>query len=318
VRSLLSPCGSRPGSRGFTLIELLVVIAIIAVLVAILLPAVQQAREAARRSQCSNNLKQIGLALHNYAEAFGSFPLGGAGTSTGPITTPGGTCAWTGTDPMRAPWTVLILPQLDESNRYNKFVFEQNFTCYSTNRQGSAANNAQWQIPLSKYRCPSDDFFPQQPLTSYRGVEGGGGVPWCSSSSRPTSRFFFNNGVLYYNSAITFRDIADGVSNVLLVGESPYQNWSDSDPRYNEGWASSAFTINTTGFPSVSTGVRFPMNTGVNGNDSSGCFGSSHTGGAFFVLCDGSVQFLSENMSLEISQQLGARNDKAPLGGLFQ
>jgi len=294
------------------------VIAIIAILVALLLPAVQQAREAARRSLCSNNLKQIGLALHNYNEANGRFPLGGAGTVNGPITTPGGTCAWAGTDPMRAPWTVLILPQLDESTRYNKFNFEQNFTAYSSNRQGSAANQAQWSIKLSKYRCPSDDFFPDQPLTSYRGVEGGGTVPWCTSSSRPTTRFFFNNGVLFYNSAITFRDITDGASNVLLVGESPYQNWSDNDPRYNEGWASAAFTINNTGYPSVSTATRYPLNTGLNGNDSSGCFGSSHVGGAYFLTCDGGVQFLSENMDLQVYQQLGARADKAPLGGFVQ
>lgn len=303
---------------GFTLIELLVVIAIIAVLIALLLPAVQQAREAARRTQCRNNLKQIGLALHNYNETFGRFPLGGAGTSSGAITTPGGTCAWAGTTPMRAPWTVAILPQLDESARYSKFVFEQDFTAYSGNRVGSAANQAQWLQPLPKYRCPSDAFFPSQPLTSYRGVEGGGSTPWCSSSSISATRFFFNNGVLYYNSSITFRDIMDGASNVLLVGESPYQNWSDTDTRYNEGWASAAFTINNSGFPSVSTGARYPLNTGRNGNDSSGCFGSNHTGGASFVLCDGSVHFLSENMNLTVYQQLGARADKAPVGGLPQ
>ncbi|HWL09107.1 MAG TPA: DUF1559 domain-containing protein [Planctomicrobium sp.] len=302
-------------ARGFTLIELLVVIAIIAILVALLLPAVQQAREAARRTQCRNNLKQIGLALHNYHDLHSRFPLGGAGTTAGAVTTPGGTCAWGDVDPRRAPWTVLILPQLDESNRYNKFVFEEQFTSYSTNRRGSTANHEQWLLPLSKYRCPSDDFFPNEPLTSYRGVEGGGGVPYCTSSSLPTTRFFHNNGILYYNSSITFRDIADGASNVLMVGESPYQNWSDSDTRYNEGWASAAFTVNNSGFPSVTTGTRYPLNTGKNGNDSSGCFGSKHTGGAHFLMCDGSVQFLSENMNLQIFQQLGARADGQPAGG---
>ncbi|MBI1249526.1 DUF1559 domain-containing protein [bacterium] len=302
--------------RGFTLVELLVVIAIIGVLIALLLPAVQQAREAARRMQCRNNLKQIALALHNYHDSLGSFPLGGQGTTSGPISSPGGPCQFAGTTPMRAPWTVLILPQLEEGNRHDQFNFSEDFTCYDSYRRGSATNHAQWVKPLAKYRCPSDAHFPDAPISSYRGVEGGGDTPWCSSSSLPTIRFFFNNGVLFFGSSIQFRDIVDGTSNVFLVGESPYQNWSDSDTRYREGWASCHFTINNSGFPSVTTATRYPLNTGVAGNSSSGCFGSWHPGGAMFAMCDGSVQFMSETMNLQIYQQLGARADSAPVGGL--
>ena len=132
---------SRPG---FTLIELLVVIAIIAVLIGLLLPAVQAAREAARRAQCVNNLKQIGLALHNYHDVNNTFPLGGVTVGTG---------AWTGRDNLLA-WRALILPHMEQSALYNSVNFNINTT--GSSGQNAGASYTIWISPPSTFLCPSD------------------------------------------------------------------------------------------------------------------------------------------------------------------
>src|SRR5437879_4300140 len=128
--------------KGFTLIELLVVIAIIAVLVALLLPAVQQAREAARRSQCKNQLKQLGLAIHNYHESFNCLPPG----NTAAINTSGGFSRWGGVSVH-----TMILPNIDQAPLYNQYNFNM---CGSYEGTNSAATLRQARVPI--YRCPSD------------------------------------------------------------------------------------------------------------------------------------------------------------------
>jgi prepilin-type N-terminal cleavage/methylation domain-containing protein/prepilin-type processing-associated H-X9-DG protein len=149
--------------HGFTLIELLVVIAIIAVLIALLLPAVQSAREAARRAQCVNNLKQIGLALHNYHDAFGSFPLGGV---EDPLNSP-----WT-QNKTRISWRALVLPFLEQTTVWNAV----NFT---TSMDGTLNNPGQmytaWFVLSSVWLCPSD------------GTNGGGLLPWLTATN-PTGQ----------------------------------------------------------------------------------------------------------------------------------
>ncbi|HET6425668.1 MAG TPA: DUF1559 domain-containing protein, partial [Planctomycetaceae bacterium] len=135
--------GGQPG--GFTLIELLVVIAIIAILIALLLPAVQQAREAARRTQCRNNLKQIGLALHNYHDNFNVFPMGYSDTVAGANERNG--AGWS--------WQTFILPQIDHGTIYNRFNFST--TPYNNTYNGSPIDNQSLvATPLTVFSCPSD------------------------------------------------------------------------------------------------------------------------------------------------------------------
>ncbi len=205
--------------RAFTLIELLVVIAIIAILIALLLPAVQQAREAARRSTCKNNLKQIGLALHNYLDTHRVFPPSGVSAHG---TTGSSWCSLTpgpGTSYSFAPWTVLVLPFLDEAPRYNNFNFSGPFISIQDTAafgSGDAANRAEWFRNNNKYQCPSDPNSSDATRNNnYFGVQGGE-TPACSNSSGV--RLWMNSGVIHHNSRVKMRDITDGSSNVFLVG----------------------------------------------------------------------------------------------------
>jgi len=307
--------------KAFTLIELLVVIAIIAILVSLLLPAVQQAREAARRSQCRNNLKQIGLALHNYHGLYNVFPPGASGGATISAGA-GGICTWDKhvADTRRAPWTVAILPALEESARYNEFRLEEDFPVFprvSSWAGGSTANYAAWEKRVNVYKCPSDVNFPNGITSSYKGVSGGGNSPFCRSSG-DHRRLFNRSGILFHNSSIRFRDITDGTSNVFLAGEWIYQLSPLEHSTYGMGWASADYDADlASAFPGNTGPTSYPMNTPglVPGHDAAGYFGSSHVGGVHFLLCDGSVQFMSQNMDLTTYQNLGARNDASPVGG---
>ncbi|MEX0818470.1 MAG: DUF1559 domain-containing protein, partial [Pirellulaceae bacterium] len=160
--------------RGFTLVELLVVIAIIGILVALLLPAVQAAREAARRMQCSNNLKQLGLALHNYHDTLKTFPPGYVSNRPGVE----GSSSWCRSGGVQgAPWTALILPYMEQQNLHDQFNFNVPFQATSNQM---APPNSNVVIPLDTYSCPSDVRLGSNPLwNSYFGVQGGGTAPDC-------------------------------------------------------------------------------------------------------------------------------------------
>lgn len=297
-------------ARGFTLIELLVVIAIIAVLIALLLPAVQQAREAARRSQCKNNLKQLGLAQHNYHDLYNQFTPawirrnGGSYVDTN-------FCNTMAAD-QQAPWTVFVLPLMDQTNLYNQFNLSLPF---SDSTNGTQAPNGPLVMRVPVFQCPSNPFSGQWPIhLDYMGVMGGGATADCVTTGQP-DRLFARSGVMYDNSRTGFRDVTDGSSNVFCIGESRY--FPDQAGVNYRGWASSP---KLGGFPLVNAMAMDQINllpaSQVPSSNTKVCrgFSSFHTGGCHFVFADGAVRFMNENMNLATYQQLGIRNDGQPLG----
>lgn len=310
-------------ATAFTLVELLVVIAIIGILVALLLPAIQAARESARRSQCSNNLKQLGVALHNYQDTHRYLP---PGTQTSSIKNYA-TAGWCGNSPdakdSRASWTVLILPFMERTAQHQMFDFGKQFTSTS-NEVGFAANDTQFYTANSSYQCPSDinSKFDNANIC-YFGVQGGGATPNCSNQGG--LRVFYINGVLFHNSQTNLRDVLDGTSSVFLVGESKYGLTKGGRP---DGvvcsWASGA-KLNSFGSPLVCAAAllqinSYPYHGGMTDtlNYDSRLFGSFHLGGCQFTLCDASVRFISETIDINIYRQLAVRDDGLPAGGLSQ
>ncbi len=272
--------------RGFTLIELLVVIAIIAILIALLLPAVQQAREAARRSSCKNNFKQVGLALHNYHDTHKTFPIGAA-IAAG--------CSGLSGNHMFS-WGVHILPYLDQANVYNNINFSgqafvaTNFTsssCLSTVQPYICPTNPHPDVIVNRAGTFAGALADGLGRTDMGGVADS--VDWrCNNGTgvRPTPT---GNGVLFGISSVQFRDITDGTSNTLLVGEV---TGSLSPTGLNGNFY--------TGYDVFSTSNGINSIDTVPGGGSFGFrpqgFSSYHVGGCHFLLCDGSVRFISENI----------------------
>lgn len=298
---------------GFTLIELLVTIAVIAVLVALLLPAVQAAREAARRIQCRNHLKQIGLALHNYHDQHSRFPPG-AWQSSG----------WA--------WSALILPQLEQGILYSQFDFQSPM---------SAPTNALPQnVLLSFYRCPSDtsDLLHSG---SHLGVSGTGLLratsSYCgmASGSATVDRDddvgrFDQNGTLFHNSSIRFSDIRDGTTTTILTAEvigvlddGPNRGLSVNGIMNIVDHFSFAGNIGSgqgeLSEVMISSGVLpgLPLAGPTPSSDErelSAC--SYHAGGQHAGLADGSVQFISTRIDFTVWKSLGTR-DGGELPGNF-
>jgi prepilin-type N-terminal cleavage/methylation domain-containing protein len=285
---------------GFTLIELLVVIAIIAILIALLLPAVQQAREAARRTQCRNNLKQMGLAVHNYHDVVQQFPYGGLAAN-------------------HANGFVMILPYLDQANVYNMFNF-------SADVGGSdAANQAAKVVPIPPYFCPT-----HVRLRQVVPVSGSGGSAYyggarsdyslnCGTTNCYSTVFTDWSGVTNIQSSIKIRDVTDGTSNTLLIGEK----WTDPTRASNVSPAATDSNLSDNAYWQWGNYgcriVKYQMNVnlsaiGVSYSDTSANFGSQHIGGCHFVMCDGAVRFISQNIDMTTYQYLGNRADGQPLG----
>ncbi len=310
--------------RGFTLIELLVVIAIIAILIALLLPAVQQAREAARRSDCKNRLKQLGLAMHNYHDTHNSFP---SGFVTAVNLSSSNWCTAPAPEPRNqfAPWTVMILPFIDQAPLYAQFDTRLRFRSNS-DVAGQAPNQALFLTPLGTVKCPSDPGSSAANSINYFGVQGGG--PASSSVCRTGNRVFFNNGIMFQNSSIRFRNMTDGTTNTLMLGETKYSPTpAHRSAGTHAGWSSSA-DLGGSPVPYGLAAVVLQTNSieGSGGQLAGGSrpdlfpymsalFGSFHTGGCHFVMGDGSVQFISENINLSLLQQLARRDDGLPTGG---
>jgi prepilin-type N-terminal cleavage/methylation domain-containing protein/prepilin-type processing-associated H-X9-DG protein len=305
--------------RGFTLIELLVVIAIIAVLISLLLPAVQSAREAARRAQCVNNLSQIGLALNNYESAHYAFPPGVINT-TGPIDNIA--------KGLHYNWITQLLPYFEQKSAQRHFNF--NVGLYEPH------NITVRGVMISTLNCPSDG-------GSWRGGMASANSKIATSSyaanyhdtEAPIDKT--NNGVFYLNSATRLEDIQDGSSYTIFVGE--HKAASDL------GWASgTSATLRNTGH-AVNSSSGFPPVFGVDGSLSEdpksagamdpdneaepvapkknetpeqarqriqricGGYSSFHPGGANFCFGDGSVRFLKNSMSTIVFNRLGNRAD---------
>jgi prepilin-type N-terminal cleavage/methylation domain-containing protein len=300
---------------GFTLVELLVVIAIIGVLVGLLLPAVQAAREAARRMSCTNNLRQLGLALHNYHDAFRSFPSGWMPTSTPDVDNGFGE---------RWGWTVFVLPHLEQSPLYEQLNV-------SNGRQPiPLANDPRAQTVLGILICPSDpaeainESYPDPngnfyPKSNYPAVHG--------RSEEVSILTNGGNGLFSKGSRIRFADVTDGTSNTFAIGErdtrssrrgifgalgDPYRHaavWIRAMPRPG------SITPTTQHGRSV-TGVctDLPNSTRLLNGESSRAFGSGHTGGAHFAFADNSVQFIGQTIDPITYGRLAQRNDGNVIG----
>ena len=310
----------RARRRAFTLIELLVVIAIIAVLVAILLPAVQQAREAARASQCRNNLKQFGIGLHSYSEVFSQLPAGGSGCQTG-------NCCNSGP---RIGWQVRILPYMDQAGLYNQLDMDLASVPDQVLSDGKPAR--QHQVPYAV--CPTDQsgvIDTNWATPSYTGSLGASPNGSQDAACNPFASFAQANMVGTGNTCngaqvsgvfsrmgygAKFKDIADGMSNTIMVGEMLAKCHD-----HNEGWwgqngsgnahATTLVPINNMNTCTNATPAQIthPTCTGKNQWNISWGFRSHHTGGCHFLACDGAVHFLSENVDHQMYQYLGGKAD---------
>lgn len=272
-------------TRGFTLVELLVVIAIIGILVALLLPAVQAAREAARRSQCTNNLKQMGLALHNYHDTHKVFPPGYISS-----------LGWN--------WGSYLLPFSEQQPLYD------NMGVGDPTDWGNPDHLDNGRTPLALYLCPSDSY-PQNVRNDRRRprhASGGNnrkalgyssyvGIRGSNSAWRENS-----NGVIYPNSAIRFRDIVDGTSNTVAISERRYKNHNGSI------WCCTSNNHGNIHYTLADTGTPQGRDELINGSHTN-AISSQHPGGALFALCDGSTRFISETINLQTWRDIGNRDD---------
>jgi prepilin-type N-terminal cleavage/methylation domain-containing protein len=323
--------------RGFTLIELLVVIAIIATLAAILLPAVQRAREAARRTQCLNNLKQLGLACQNYVDTHKCFPSGDIDLyfpaapffdawtppvsqvlsftpvqlgvqsrydQNGNLILPQATLALS-TWVIAPPWTWLsfILPQIEQSTVSVRFDL----------RKDAADNLTAMKIPVASFICPSAVLPGSRPggygFSTYRGVMGAEPYPDTTTSTpNPNDVTWMTNGILYPNSVVRMSDITDGTSNTLLAGDSRFGFWADGTSccaRFRND------RLNSQGFPNDFDAFWFyPV-------DSSGLqyfsFGSLHDDSIMFALADGSTHAINKTIDRGLIRKLATRSEGLPI-----
>ncbi|HZZ78099.1 MAG TPA: DUF1559 domain-containing protein [Gemmataceae bacterium] len=330
---------SRANRLAFTLIELLVVIAIIAILIALLVPAVQKVREAAARTQCVNNLKQIGLALHSFHDANKRLPPGAA-NDTAPFGTATSGGQW------GSSWMVYILPYIDQAPLYTRWQFTGSSGYTNANNRALAHN-----LFLAVYRCPSSPV-PQwantwngstKMLVSYTGIAGSAVNPGSSgtyqdSCCNGSGAWSSDNGILSANSRISMVGISDGTSNTWIVGEqSNHLLNANRQPvtNYNSGVGNSSGIYGWTMGAGVNpingtlanwsdrrhfncTAVRWQINqigfsnspsTGTN-NDVGPNFplSSAHTGGVNMLFADGTVHFASNSVPLAVIHALATRS----------
>ena len=348
----------RPARAGFTLIELLVVIAIIAILVAILLPAVQQAREAARRTQCKNNLKQMGLACLNYESTYGQLPPAG-------VREVFNDSGWS----RQASWFVRILPYIDQAAAYEAAPFEN--SCFDNNSAGWAGQNRAWAVMndtrVPSFNCPSSVLpqthtyatnaktqalgAPEELTVQISDYAANSGCRFLGGTTNTQHQDVFwawggphaDNGMLpmllrpdwgappFTGTPVEVRNVTDGMSNTVMIGEQSdfaYDKrdhrassalggfWScstASSPSSKSNYVVTAFPVNYAGTAWWSwAGLEWNGGWQPNGRQvawNSSAFRSAHPGGAQFVMGDGVVTFLSENVDFATYTALMDRDD---------
>ena len=348
-RRILPRRDSRSCYSGFTLIELLVVIAIIAILVALLLPAVQQAREAARRSSCKNNLKQIGLALHNYHDVHNTFPPGNVINSH------------------HATFWVYLLPFVEYGNVYDRIQFEMPVNFWFGNNNSGVNRPALHGTKVPTFFCPSSPLpdiratgcatactgFTNTDLFAgtYVGIRGANDHSTTDNIAQrgPVSR----GGLFFHNSRVKMRDITDGTSNTIAIGEQgdfaintsnakvdtrPLGSgiWMGHNVDSNDVNGNGTYSTNNSTpssdlnhhrcfnlttihnqVPINFRGVLTPDGSGIPGtraNDCNTALISAHKGGVQVALVDGSVKFLSDSLNMQTLRNLVNKDDGNVLG----
>jgi prepilin-type N-terminal cleavage/methylation domain-containing protein/prepilin-type processing-associated H-X9-DG protein len=262
----------------FTLVELLVVLAIIGILIALLLPAVQSAREAARRTQCQNNLKQIGIGLHNYHSAKREFPVGCTSCTSVP-----------GVSLRQIAWSVYLLPYIEEKRAWELFDVSQSYK--------SAANHESARTVISVFLCPSTVTAPQRTGPTTGDVNGNGkwdagddlayidyggmfGHPQSAAGYPMDGYLVLGNGAMIYEKAISAAQITDGLSQTIMVAEDSGRGIS-----LNGQWANGQNIFDAV--------------VAINASQNNELW-SDHTGGVNVTFCDGSVRFLRETMNTSV------------------